>query len=81
MIIDDVVLNKLEKITEDSLASSSGYFDMKSKSYSSQISAIESSVKSAQLKVDSYKTRLQKQFNNMEQIIAAVQKSYSQLSI
>ncbi len=75
------VLNKLEKITEDSLASSSGYFDMKSKSYSSQISAIESSVKSAQLKVDSYKTRLQKQFNNMEQIIAAVQKSYSQLSI
>ena len=75
------VLNKLEKITEDSLASSSGYFDMKSKSYNSQISAIESSVKSAQLKVDSYKTRLQKQFNNMEQIIAAVQKSYSQLSI
>lgn len=75
------VLNKLEKITEDSLSSTDGYFTMKAKSYDSQSRSIKTSIDAAQRKVDSYKTRLQKQFNNMEQIIASIQQSYSQLSI
>ena len=75
------VLNKLEKITEDALSASDGYFAMKSKSYDSQVNSIKTSIDAAQRKVDSYKTRLQKQFNNMEQIIASIQQSYSQLSI
>lgn len=75
------LMNKLEKITEDALASSSGYFDAKSKSYDRQISSITSSITREQLKVDSYKTRLQKQFNNMEQIISSLQASYSKFSV
>lgn len=75
------VLNKIEKITEDALASSSGYFDMKSSSYNSQINSLKSSITSAQSKVDSYKERLQTQFNNMEKIISSIRQSYSQLSI
>ena len=75
------VLNKLEKITEDALSASDGYFTMKSKTYDSQTRSIKTSIDAAQRKVDSYKSRLQKQFNNMEQIIASIQQSYSQLSI
>ena len=75
------VLNKLEKITEDSLEVSSGYFDAKTKSYEKRLSDMASSIKREQSKVDSYQTRLQKQFNNMETLIASIQKNYSQLSI
>ena len=74
-------MNKLEKITEDSLEVSSGYFDAKTKSYEKRLSDMASSIKREQSKVDSYQTRLQKQFNNMETLIASIQKNYSQLSI
>ncbi len=75
------VLNKLEKITEDSLATTTGYFDAKTKSYDRQLSSLKTSISNAQLKVDSYKARLEKQFQNMESIISSIQNSYSQLSI
>jgi len=75
------VMNKLEKIVEDSLEVSTGYFDAKSKSLSSKIKTLENSITSAQSRVDSYKSRLEKQFSNMEQIISSIQSSYSQLSI
>jgi flagellar capping protein FliD len=75
------ILNKLEAITENSLAATTGYFDAKSSSYSKQISALDTSISNAQSKVDSYQARLQKQFNNMETIISSIQSSYSQLSI
>ncbi len=75
------VLNKLEKITEDSLAVSSGYFDSKTKSYEKQLTNMASSITREQSKVDAYQTRLQKQFNNMETLIASIQQNYSQLSI
>ena len=75
------VMNKLEKIVEDSLDVSTGYFDAKSKSLSSKIKSLENSITSAQSRVDAYKARLEKQFSNMEQIISSIQSSYSQLSI
>lgn len=75
------VLNKLEKITEDSLATTTGYFDARTKSYDRQLSSLKTSISNAQLKVDSYKARLEKQFQNMESIISSIQNSYSQLSI
>ncbi len=75
------VLNKLEKITEDSLTTSTGYFDAKTKSYDRQLSSLKTSISNAQMKVDSYKARLEKQFKNMESIISSIQNSYSQLSI
>lgn len=75
------VMNKLEKIVEDSLQTTTGYFDAKSKSLSSKIKTLENSITSAQSRVDSYKARLEKQFSNMEQLISSIQKSYSQLSI
>ncbi len=75
------VMNKLEKIVEDSLEVTTGYFDAKSKSLSSKIKTLENSITSAQSKVDSYQSRLEKQFSNMEQIISSIQSSYSQLSI
>lgn len=75
------VLSKLEKITEDSLASSTGYFDAKAKSYDRQIESIKTSITNAQMKVDSYQSRLEKQFQNMELIISQMQNNYSQLSI
>ena len=75
------LMNKLEKIVEDSLETSTGYFDKKAKSLSSQIKSLETSITNAQSRVDAYKTRLQKQFSNMEQIIASIQASYSKLSV
>ena len=75
------VMNKLEKIVEDSLETSTGYFDAKSKSLSSKIKTLENSITTAQSKVDSYQARLEKQFSNMEQIISSIQSSYSNLSI
>lgn len=75
------VMNKLEKIVEDSLEVSTGYFDAKSKSLSSKIKSLENSITSAQSRVDAYKARLEKQFSNMEQIISSIQSSYSQLNI
>ena len=75
------VMNKLEKIVEDSLDVSTGYFDAKSKSLSSKMKSLENSITSAQSRVDAYKARLEKQFSNMEQIISSIQSSYSQLSI
>ena len=75
------VMNKLEKIVEDSLDVSTGYFDAKSKSLSSKIKSLDNSITSAQSRVDAYKARLEKQFSNMEQIISSIQSSYSQLSI
>ncbi len=75
------VMNKLEKIVEDSLDVSTGYFDAKAKSLSSKIKTLENSITSAQSRVDAYQKRLEKQFSNMEQIISSIQSSYSQLSI
>ena len=75
------VMNKLEKIVEDSLDVSTGYFDAKSKSLSSKMKSLENSITSAQSRVDAYKARLEKQFSNMEQIISSIQSSYSQLNI
>lgn len=75
------VMNKLEKIVEDSLEVSTGYFDAKSKSLSSKIKSLENSITSAQSRVDAYQARLEKQFSNMEQIISSIQSSYSQLNI
>ena len=75
------VMNKLEKIVEDSLEVSTGYFDAKSKSLSSKVKTLENSITSAQTKVDAYKARLEKQFSNMEQIISSIQASYSKLSV
>ena len=75
------ILNNIEKITEDSLTSTTGYFDNKAKSYTSQIDALKTSITNAQSKVDSYKERLQKQFANMEKAIASIQQSYTQFSI
>lgn len=75
------LLNKLEKITEDSLATTTGYFDAKSKSFSKQIEDIKNSMSREQMKIDSYRARLEKQFSSMELIISSMQSSYSQLSI
>lgn len=75
------VMNKLEKIVEDSLEVSTGYFDAKSKSLSSKVKTLENSITSAQTKVDAYKARLEKQFSNMEQIISSIQASYSKLNV
>ncbi len=75
------ILNSIEKITESALDSTSGYFETKTKSYDSQIDSLKRSITSAQSKVDAYRERLQKQFNNMEQIISSIQSSYSQFSI
>lgn len=75
------VMNKLEKIVEDSLEVSTGYFDAKSKSLRSKVKTLENSITSAQTKVDAYKARLEKQFSNMEQIISSIQASYSKLNV
>ncbi|MBR2525850.1 flagellar filament capping protein FliD [bacterium] len=75
------ILNKLEKITEDSLDAAKGYFENKSKSYSAQVNSIKTSITNTQLRVDAYRERLQKQFNAMEQAIASMQQNYSKFAI
>ena len=71
------VLNKLEDITEQALDVGHGYFANKASSYEKTIKSYDSSIEREQTKIDSYKARLQKQFNNMEQIISLMCSSYS----
>ncbi|MBQ3311878.1 flagellar filament capping protein FliD [bacterium] len=71
------IFNKMKKITDTALDSSNGYFVNKTKSYEKSIKDLESSISREQTKIDSYKARLEKQFNNMEQIISSMQASYS----
>ena len=71
------VFNKIEDMLDKALDVSHGYFANKESSYEKNISNLESSIKREQMKVDSYKERLQKQFNNMEQIISSMRSSYS----
>lgn len=75
------IMNSLETLVEGSLDSTTGYFAVKTKSNKSTTSSLDSQIERAQQKVDNYKTRLQKQFSNMEKLISTMKANFSNFAV
>ena len=75
------IMNSLETLVEGSLDSTTGYFAVKTKSNKSTTSSLDSQIERAQQKVDNYKTRLQKQFSNMEKLISTIKANFSNFAV
>ena len=74
---DNGVLTKMEDAIEQSLAATTGFFDIKSSTYDSDIKKMQQKITKQTNKVSAYKTSLEKKFKAMEQTIAAMQQNYS----
>lgn len=74
---DNGVLTKMEDAIEQSLAATTGFFDIKSSTYDSDIKKMQQKITKQTNKVSAYKTSLEKRFKVMEQTIAAMQQNYS----
>ena len=71
------VLSMMEDTVEQTLSSSTGFFDVKEKTLNSDITKMETKVKKQTDSVSKYKAQLEKKFNAMEQMIAKMQQNYS----
>lgn len=71
------VLSMMEDTVEQTLSSSTGFFDVKEKTLNSDITKMENKVKKQTDSVSKYKAQLEKKFNAMEQMIAKMQQNYS----
>ena len=74
---DNGVLTKMEDSIEQALAATTGFFDIKSSTYNSDIKKMEEKITKQTQKVSTYKASLEKKFQAMEQTIAAMQQNYS----
>jgi len=70
------VLTKLENTVEQSLKSN-GYFTTRNNSIDKQITTLKTSISNENLKIDAYQARLEKQFQNLESMVASFQSSYN----
>ena len=71
------ILTMMENAVEQSLAATTGYFDIKTSTLDSDITNMETKISKQESKVSAYKTQLEKKFNAMEQTIAQMQQNYS----
>lgn len=71
------ILSMMEDSVEQTLSSSTGFFDVKEKTLNSDITKMENKVKKQTDSVTKYRAQLEKKFNAMEQMIAKMQQNYS----
>lgn len=71
------VLSMMENAVEQTLAASTGFFDVKTSTIDSDIKKMEEKITKQQTSVTNYRTQLEKKFNNMETMIAKMQQNYS----
>lgn len=74
---DNGVLTRMENAIEQSLTATTGFFDIKTSTYNSDIKKMENKITKQTSRIATYKAQLEKKFNAMEQTIAAMQKNYS----
>ena len=74
---DNGVLGMMESAIEQSLAATTGFFDIKTSTYDSDIKKMETKITKQQSNITTYKAQLEKKFQAMEQTISAMQKNYS----
>lgn len=74
---DNGVLTRMENAIEQSLTATTGFFDIKTSTYDSDIKKMESKITKQTSRIATYKAQLEKKFNAMEQTIAAMQQNYS----
>lgn len=74
---DNGVLTRMENAIEQSLTATTGFFDIKTSTYDSDIKKMENKITKQTSRIATYKAQLEKKFKAMEQTIAAMQKNYS----
>lgn len=74
---DNGVLTKMENAIEQSLTATTGFFDIKTSTYDSDIKKMQEKITKQTSKITTYRAQLEKKFNAMEQTIAAMQQNYS----
>lgn len=74
---DNGVLTKMEDAIEQSLTATTGFFDIKTSTYDSDIKKMQEKITKQTSKITTYRAQLEKKFNAMEQTIAAMQQNYS----
>ena len=73
----DGILTSIDKILEQSLASTTGYFDSTANSLNSQIQTLNKKISSANAAVERYRSRLETKFQSMDLLIGKMQNQYS----
>ena len=71
------VFNMIENTVEQSLKSTVGFFDVKTKTVDSNITKMNDKIKKQNENIASYKTQLEKRFKAMEDMIASVRQNYN----
>lgn len=73
-------VGELQDVVDGSLKSSKGYFDVKSSSFTTKISSLESKIDKKNESIEAYKSRLEEKFDAMEQMISKLNTQYSSIS-
>lgn len=71
------VLSMMEDVIEQSLSATTGYFDIKTSTYDSDIKKMEEKITKKQNSISTYQAQLEKKFQQMEQTISAMNQNYS----
>ncbi|MBE7712029.1 MAG: hypothetical protein E7Z92_07840, partial [Cyanobacteria bacterium SIG31] len=71
------ILNRVESVIEQAVASASGYFSSADNSFSKQISRLDTKIEKATLAVANYKARLESKFQHMDMMISKMQEQFS----
>jgi flagellar hook-associated protein 2 len=74
---EDGILSMMENTVEMSLKATTGFFDIKDKTLTSDISKMQDKITKQNKKVETYRTQLENKFANMELMIAQMQQNYS----
>ena len=71
------VLSMMESAVEQSLAATTGYFDIRTSTLDSDISRMEEKITKKNDSITTYQSQLEKKFSQMEMTIAQMQQNYS----
>ena len=71
------ILSMMESAVEQSLSATTGFFDVKTSTLDSDISRMEEKITKENTSIETYRSRLENQFYQMEMAIAQMQQNYS----
>ena len=74
---DNGILGQMENTVEMSLKAVSGYFDIKTSSFDTEITRAQENIKKQQEKISTYRAQLEKKFSAMESLISQMQQNFS----
>ena len=74
---DNGILNMMENTVEQSLKATVGFFDVKTSTLDSDITRMEEKISKQNANIETYRSRLESQFYQMEMAIAQMQQNYS----